>query len=95
MTPSRPLPWMLAALVASAVGLGGCERAAPDAARGGPPDVASDASATAQRPIYMDEFNDTLRSMEGPCNDGHIQHGWGLFDTIEAPPRVDAPTLLT
>ncbi len=95
MTTSRALPWMLAALVASAVGLSGCKRIAPDAARTRAPDVASDASAEPQWPAYMDEFNDTVRSMEGGYNDGHIKHGWGSFNTIKAAPRAGAPALLT
>jgi hypothetical protein len=90
MTTLRVLPGLLAVLVASTLGLSGCERAAS-----GAPDAASAASARPPWPAYMDEFNDTVRSMERGCNDGHVKHGWGVFDTIKAPPRASAPPLLT
>jgi hypothetical protein len=94
MTPSRFRPWMFparVALVASAIGLSGCERAAPVEPDADAPAVVSDASARPPRPAYLDEFNETIRSMEAERNDGHVKHGWGIFSTIKAPARARAP----
>ncbi|WP_323117732.1 hypothetical protein [Burkholderia alba] len=95
-----PLLWAIPLLVLSSAGLTGCEPGG-DNSRPPPTDAASGvgatttpadsgASAVHTEPTYMEEFNDTVRSMSGERNDGHIKHGWGVFNTIKAPPPARA-----
>ncbi|AJX34838.1 Uncharacterised protein [Burkholderia oklahomensis] len=81
---------ILPALALSVAGLGGCSREAE------PMPVANanaNAGAPASRgwPAYMEEFNESIRSMSGEHETGvHINRGWGVFNTIKAVPSADS-----
>lgn len=81
------LPPALAALALSIASLSGCTRDADPA-----PAAHVDAGAPASqgRASYMDEFNESIRSMSGEHESGvHINRGWGVFNTIKAAPAAE------
>lgn len=82
--PILPRPAALALSIAS---LSGCTRDADPA-----PAAHVDAGAPASqgRASYMDEFNESIRSMSGEHESGvHINRGWGVFNTIKAAPAAE------
>nr|WP_082727594.1 protein BimD [Burkholderia mayonis] len=81
---------ILPALALSVASLGGCNRDAE------PMPVANanaNAGAPASRgwPAYMEEFNESIRSMSGEHETGvHINRGWGVFNTAKTVPSNDS-----
>ncbi len=48
------------------------------------------ALATRSGPAYMEEFNESIRSMSGEHETGvYINRGWGVFNTIKAAPPAE------
>ncbi|AGK50402.1 putative lipoprotein [Burkholderia thailandensis MSMB121] len=80
----------LPALALSIASLGGCTR---DAEPAPVTHVDAGASASQGRPSYMEEFNESIRSMSGEHETGvYINRGWGIFNTIKAAPSADPAT---
>ncbi|MDN7675846.1 protein BimD [Burkholderia oklahomensis] len=79
---------VLPALALSVASLGGCNRDAEPM-----PVANADAGAPASRgwPAYMEEFNESIRSMSGEHETGvHINRGWGVFNTAKSVPSTDS-----
>ncbi|AHI77110.1 putative lipoprotein [Burkholderia thailandensis USAMRU Malaysia  len=74
-------------LALSLASLGGCTR---DAESGPVAHIEAGASASTGWPAYMEEFNESIRSMSGEHESGvHINRGWGVFNTIKATPSAE------
>ncbi|AOJ73466.1 MULTISPECIES: hypothetical protein [Burkholderia] len=85
--PIRRLKALLA-LALSIASLSGCNRDAESM-----PAANVDAGASASRgwPIYMEEFNESIRSMSGEHKTGvYINRGWGVFNTAKTVPSTDS-----